>query len=196
MRLVGGGECNVGLHERVAAITLRRHEEKLGRVRAAVEIRLHILERFLDRAGLGQAGEKLGRHVAQVNRDAVLGKQGAAGGQDARAGDLAGFHARPQRDRVREFRGCIHDGRKAVAVQHRRHRRGELGRGPLFRAREFRLDEMHVAVLEARDHDAAVAGAERTAPRASMSFAGPAAAILPSTIRIAASSTAGASGAV
>ena len=73
VRLVRRGERDVRLHEGVAAAALRRHQEELGRVRPAVEVRLHVRERLVHGRGLRQKREKVRRHVAQVDRDAVLG---------------------------------------------------------------------------------------------------------------------------
>ena len=195
VRLVRRRERDVRLHEGEAAAALRRHQEQLGRVRAAVEVRLQVRERLLDARRLRQHREKVGRHVAQVDRDAVLRVEREARREDARADDLAALDALAQHHGVGEVRGRVDDGREAdsgSACPSSAALSSAAGRAAAsanFASVKCTWLFWNPAVTVPPSQ-----AARRRAPPAAMSFAGPAAAIFPSTIRIAASSMGAASG--
>ena len=150
-----GGD--VGPHALDLALALGRGDEQLRAVSPGVEVLSHGGQGRAHRVGFRQLVAERRVEVIEVHRQAVVRKQRPACGEDARAREFTLRDACAQGQRVVAIGGDVEDGGEAPACGQLREACLERGRRPRASVAERVADQVDVAVLEAREDDAAIA---------------------------------------
>src|SRR3984957_10607105 len=117
MSLLDDGTGTIQGHQQ-DAITFDRASEYLDAVRAGTNFATHALNRGGRGQVIGEDDSVLIKIFRDVTRHSVHREKRFAGGENARAKDLAACDTGPNDIGVGEYRGNIKDGREAPASQH------------------------------------------------------------------------------